>query len=235
MINKSSVKFTAFAARVMYGNTVLYTFTSKKTGKEQTGHKFECCLVGKSETGYVKAVLNGTESEVAAAKELYKDGTIWEVSNIKFQEKTAPAFISSALKVSVDIAKSNFKITTDSDLEGQLAKIAVPPRTVAETGTITSTRQTDLLAIVTSHAPIRTTKRGNVLDVTIMDASEDTPGCYAKVLVSVWGSAKQKLVAIGKLLVFSTWHVKSRKTANNTTTWKIPCWSKLPPVPSAPN
>ena len=103
----------------------------------------------------------------------------------------------------MDLSKSVLKnLEENSPLDKQLAKAAVPPRSVAETSKITSTRQTDLLAIVTAVAPPRSTKRGDVVDVTLMDASEDVPGMYAKVSVSVWGTAKQKLLAIGKPLVF---------------------------------
>ena len=84
----------------------------------------------------------------------------------------------------------------------KLAKVAVPPRTVAETSQITSTRHQDLLAIVTEVHEVRSTKRGPVLDVTVMDGSEDSPGCYAKVVISLWGTTKQQQAGAGKPLVF---------------------------------
>ena len=102
----------------------------------------------------------------------------------------------------------------------QLADVAVPPRTVAETSKITSTRHTDLLAIVTGVNDIRHTKRGDVLDVTVMDASEDAPGIYAKVMIAVWGSNKQKLVAIGKPLVFLNLACKVDKQSKQFNHWE---------------
>jgi hypothetical protein len=179
-----------------------YTYTTKKTQNQVTSYKFECRLVGKSETEYVLAVLKGTEDEALAAKEKFKSDSIWEVSQVKFEEGTNLSFISSPLKVSVDLKKSNLRLSEDPDLDNHLAKTVVPPRTVAETSKITSNRQQDLLAIVTGVEPIRQTKRGDVLDVTVMDASEDSTGIYAKVRISVWGSTKQKLVSIGTPLVF---------------------------------
>jgi hypothetical protein len=201
-MNKTSIKFTQWAARVTDSDSFSYTFTAKKTGNVVTSHKFECRLVGSSATAYVLAVLKGTESEVSAAKKTFQNGSTWEVSKVKFEENTSPVFISSALRVSVDLKKSNLRLSEDADLDHRLAKTAIPPRTVAETSKITSTRHQDLMAIVTQIEPIRNTKRGDVLDVTVMDASEDSPGVYAKVLVSVWGSTNQKKVAIGKPLVF---------------------------------
>jgi hypothetical protein len=201
-MNKSSIKFASWVARVTNVDSYSYKYTAKRTGKEVTSYKFECRLVGKSETEYVLAVLKGSESEVATAKETYKNGSVWEVSKVKFEENAAPPFISSALKVSVDLKKSSMRISEDAQLDAQLARVAVPPRTVAEASKITSTRHQDLLAVVTEVKPIRSTKLGEVLDVTVMDASEDAPGVYAKVMISVWGSESQQLVAIGTPLVF---------------------------------
>ena len=203
-MNKTSVKFASWVLRVTHGHSYDYTFTAKKTGKEVRSHKFEIRLSGKSGKAYVLAVLKGTEGEVKAAEAKFKNGSIWEVSNVNFEENVTPAFISSAHKVSVDLKKSNLLLSTDAALDNELAKAAVPPRTVAETSKITSTRHQDLLAIVTAIEPIRTTKRGNALDITVMDASEDSAGNYAKVVVTVWGDTKQQMVAIGKPLVFST-------------------------------
>ena len=190
-MNKSSVKFASWVVRATDGQSYLYTFTSKKTNKEVHSYKFETRLTGKSEKSYVLAVLKGTEAEVKAAEAKYKNGSIWEVSKVNFEENMTHAFISSAHKVSVDLKKSTLLQTTDAALDNELAKAAVPPRTVAETSKITSTQNQDLLAI----EPIRTTKRGNALDITVMDASEDSAGNYAKVVVTVWGETKQQMVA----------------------------------------
>ena len=201
-INKASIKFASWALRMTSPHAYSYTYTSKKTGTEFEGHKFEGRLVGKSQTEYVLAVLKGTKSEVEAAKEKFKDGSIWQLSKVKFEENMAPAFISSAVKVSVDLKKSSLCASEDTKLEDQLAKAVVPPRTVAETSQITSTRHQDLLAIVTAMEPTRTTKRGFALDVTVMDASEASKGVYAQVMVTVWGEAKHKMIAVGRPLVF---------------------------------
>ena len=201
-MNKSSIKFAAWALRVSHSHNYNYTYVAKKTGQSVTSYKFECQLVGSTETTYVLAVLKGTKNQVDAAKTQFKDGSLWHVSKIKFDEGTAQTLIGAPMKVCVDLSKSTVRVSTDSHLDGLIAKAAVPPRTVAETANITSTRNTDLFAIVTAVADRRTTKRGEVLDVTLMDASEESAGIYAKVLVSVWGADKQKLVNIGKPLVF---------------------------------
>ena len=126
-INKASVKFASWALRMTSPHAYSYTYTSKKTGTEFEGHKFEGRLVGKSQTEYVLAVLKGTKSEVEAAKEKFKDGSIWQLSKVKFEENMAPAFISSAVKVSVDLKKSSLCASEDTNLEDQLAKAVVRP------------------------------------------------------------------------------------------------------------
>ena len=219
-MNKSSVKFASWVVRATEGQAYEYTFTSKKTNKEVRSYKFETRLTGKSEKAYVLAVLKGTEAEVKAAEAKYKNGSIWEVSKVNFEENMTHAFISSAHKVSVDLKKSTLLQTTDAALDNELAKAAVPPRTVAETSKITSNRNQDLLAIVTAMEPIRTTKRGNALDITVMDASEDSAGNYAKVVVTVWGDTKQQMVVIGKPLVFFNLACKVDKDSKQFNHWE---------------
>ena len=75
-MNRSSIRFASWAARVTHSHTYSYTYTSKKTQKEVTSYKFECCLVGKSETTYVLAVLKGSETEVTAAKNKFQNGSM---------------------------------------------------------------------------------------------------------------------------------------------------------------
>ena len=227
-INRSSVKFASWVLRVTGGHAYEYTFTSKKTGKEMRNHKFECRLTGKSENAYVLAVLRGTEAEVKAAEAKYTNGSIWEVSKVNFEENVMSAFISSAHKVSVDLKKSTLLQTKDDALDNELAKAAVPPRTVAETSKITSTRNQDLLAIVTAMEPIRPTKRGNALDITVMDASEDSAGNYAKVVVTVWGDTKQQMVAIGKPLVFFNLACKVDKDSKQFNHWETSLLCEAP-------
>ena len=218
-MNKTSIKFASWLVRVANAHSISYTYTSKKTTKEVTGHKFQCFLVGGSEIAYALAVLKGTENEVATAKKTYTNASVWEMSHVKFEEGVTPAFISSALKVSVDLKKSTLVKGPDNNPYVGLAQAAVPPRTVAETSKITTSRQQDLLAIVTEVEPLRPTKRGDVLDVTLMDASLDSPDAYAKVRVSVWGSEKQSTIAVGKPLVFFNLACKVDKDSKQFTHW----------------
>ena len=178
-MNKQTVRFTTWVARVAYSHAYSYTFDSKGSGQRITSHKLECRLVGNSQKDYVLAVLKGTPSEVESAKKKCLNGSVWELSNVKFEQNATPAFISSPLKLSVDIKTSTVNLNKNADLEKQLVQSPVPPRTVAESSQITTTRHEDLLAVVTKVDPLRLTKRGEVLDVTVMDGSEDTEGPYA--------------------------------------------------------
>jgi len=192
-------------------------------------HKFECRLVGNSESAYVLATFKGTEKAVGTAKDKFKNGSIWILSQIKFEENSLSQYISSPLKISVDLVKSNLQCSDDPEMEKLLAKVSVPPRTVAETTQITSNRNQDLLAIVTNISPVRQTKSGDVIDVTIMDASEDSPGVFAKVLVSVIGSSKHALVAVGKALVFFNLACKVDKENKQYTHWENSLLCEAPP------
>ena len=195
-MNKQTIRFTTWVCRVAYSHAYSYTYHSKKSGEPITSQRFECRLVGKSQKDYVLAVLKGKHSEVESAKKKYVNGSVWQLSNVKFEENTTPAFISTPLKVSVDIKKSTVKLNENPDLEKQLCQLPVPPRTVAETRQITTTRHEYLLALVNKVDPLRQTKRGEVLDVTVMDGSEDVEGIYAQVKIARWGKEKQNLVLL---------------------------------------
>ena len=168
-----------------YSHSYSYTFEAKRSGQTITSHKLECRVVGKSEKDYVLAVLKGSESEVASAKKKYVDGSVWVLSRVHLEENSNVALISTPLKLSVDLKKSAVTVNSNAGIEQELAQSPVPPRTVAETSQITTTRHQDLLALVTKVPERRQTKRGEVLDATVMDGSEDTQGSYAQVKIAV--------------------------------------------------
>ena len=159
-MNKNTVRFTTWVGRVAYGHSYSYTYDSKKTQQRITSYKLECRVVGKSEKDYVPAVLKGTATEVESAKKKYADGSAWVLSNVKFEENANPTLISTPLTVSVDLKKTTLNINVNADIEKELAELPAPPRTVAETSQITTTRHQDLLALVTKVATLRPTKRG---------------------------------------------------------------------------
>ena len=140
------------------------------------------------------------KKDVEEAKTKFTLDSTWTFTNIQFEPNGDSSYISSALKLTVDLKKSIHKKFDDGT--GSLAKFIVPPRTVAEVTKITSTKAIDLLAIVVEVSEIRPTKRGDVLDVTLMDASTDDQNNYAKVSISIWGSEKFKHIAVGQPTVF---------------------------------
>ena len=150
-MNKNTVRFNAWVGRVAYSHSYSYTFEAKRSGQTITSHKLECRVVGKSEKDYVLAVLKGSESEVQSAKRKYVDGSVWVLSKVHFEEKANAALISTPLKLSVDLKKSVVNVNSNAGIEKELAQSPVPPRTVAETSKITSTRHQDLFAVITKE------------------------------------------------------------------------------------
>ena len=200
--------------------------------------------MGKSENDYVLAVLKGTASEVETAKKKYVNGSVWQLSNVKFEGNTTAPHISTPLKFSVDLKKSIVNLTQNADVDKVLAQSPVPPRSVAETSQITTTRHQDLLALVTNIDTVRPTKRGEVLDVTVMDGSANAQGSYAQVKIAVWGKEKQDLVLLnkGKPLVFLNLACKVGEGSKQYTSWedsilhapRAPNSMKMPNVSKAP-
>ena len=73
-LNKTSAKFASWIVRVTDGDAFQYTWVNKKTGASQTNSKYECSLVGHSESAYVLAVFKGSDKAVALAKEKFENG-----------------------------------------------------------------------------------------------------------------------------------------------------------------
>ena len=209
-MNKQTIRFTSFAVRVTNVHSYSYTYNAKKTGTPITAHKLEARLVGDSETKYVMAVFKGSSAEVGAAKLKYTNGSVWVLSNIKFDESASVAFLSSPVPWCVDLKKTSSINNEDTVIEEKVARMAVPPRTVAETCQITTTRHQDLLGLVSNVESPRQTKRGEVVDVTVMDGSVNGTD-YAQVKIAVWGNEKQQLLKdnVGKPLAFFNLVVKS--------------------------
>ena len=219
-MNKQTIRFTSFAVRVTNVHSISYTYNAKKTGAPITAHKLEARLVGDSETKYVMAVFKGSSAEVGAAKLKYMDGSVWVLSNIKFDESVSVALLSSPVPCCVDLKKTNAANNEDTDVEEKVVQMAVPPRTVAETCQITTTRHQDLLGLVTNVESPRQTKRGEVVDVTVMDGSANGTD-YAQVKIAVWGTEKQQLVKdnLGKPLVFLNLVCKVGEGSKQYTSW----------------
>ena len=219
-MNKQTIRFSSFAGRLTNVHSYSYTYNAKRSGTPITAHKLEARLVGDTETKYTMAVFKGSAAEVSAAKLKYMDSSLWVFSNIKFDESASVAFLSSPLPWCVDLKKTNVAINEDTDIGGKVVQVPVPPRTVAETCQITSTRHQDLLGLVTNVEPPRQTKRGEVADVTVMDGSENGSD-YAQVKIAVWGHAKQQLVKdnLGKPLVFFNLVCKVGEGSKQYTSW----------------
>ena len=132
-MTKQSVKLASFAGCMQHGHSSKYSYDSKKTGQPSTGYKFECRIVGKSGSEYVSAVFKGTEKEVNHAKARFTDGSMWVLSKIKLEDNTQAAYISSPIKISVDLKKTILTLLEDENLKQELGQMPVPPRTVAET------------------------------------------------------------------------------------------------------
>ena len=101
------------------------------------------------------------------------------------------------------------------------ASFPVPPRSVAETASISQNRTTDLIAIVRTQSEPRTTKSGEqVADVELVDASTMPDGKLATIKVAVFGESKLQLIKrTGGPLVFLNLAVKCNGKARDINHW----------------
>ena len=140
-LNEANKNLLSFHVRALQPHQYECECQSKKGNSptKQKAPKFECLLVSSDEKLYALGFAKGSK-DVETAKKQFTDGSTWNMSKITFENRDE-AFISTPKKISVDLIRSNFQPFEDS--KALLAKHVVPPRSVAETSTITSTRAQD--------------------------------------------------------------------------------------------
>ena len=114
---------------------------------------------------------------------------MWTLSQIVLDASATPVFLSCPVQWRVDLGKS--KVMACDGEAAAVAAHAVPPRSVADTASITSARHTDMIAVLKEIGQTRVSKSGeSIADVVLIDDSKTSTGQLAVVTVSVWGDAK---------------------------------------------
>ena len=209
--NKSSAKVGRFRVKVCLGRVETYEYEKKSTKETITAFKFECVLVGDDPTDYIAAFVKGTKKQVDDAKEKFKDATVWQLSKTALDTWTTPAWISTPKPFRVNLASSTLTLATLAEAS-KMPSEPVPPRTVAETVCITSTKMQDLIAVVKEVKKRRQNKSGMViLDAILIDGSKAETDEMATLFVSFWGEDKANKVegSVGQPLAFFSLTVKA--------------------------
>ena len=139
-------------------------------------------------------------------KEKYEDGAVWSLSKVCLDNYTDAKYISTPISYRVDLAKSTLKMLEASSAP-DMPEHPVPPRSVADVTRITTSRGTDLIALVKDVASDkrRTTKTGEpVCDITLVDSSVASAGNLATIKVSLFGEEKIERLSrhVGKPMAF---------------------------------
>jgi len=210
-LSKSSARVATFVVRVHGPEVKEYNYPSKKTGEIVKAQKFEVYLVGKDAEWYCVGYVKDAADAIGKAHFKFKNGSIWLLSKPVFDTYTAAQYIGTPVAFRIDLVKSQLApVGEEHDDFNELSKsmpyCPVPPHLVADVARITTTKTTDLLALVKSvSSPDRMSKSGEAIaDVELIDNSAHTPGKLAIVKVSVFGAAKIAKLRdrVGQAMVF---------------------------------
>ena len=199
-MNKSSARICTFLARLSRPRVGSYSYTRRSGTGTVTQHKFSCLLLGAPEqldaTGtscYCMGICKGSEDQVKAMGEKYKEGTAVKLSKVTFDGSVNAQYIHTPLQIVVDMGKTTIHIMSPPELllSGlQLGSEVVPPRTVAETSSIRSSKSTDVLAMLKSISESRKCKSGeDVADAILIDGSSNASQ-HAGISVAIFGRQK---------------------------------------------
>ena len=240
-LNKSSAPLATFAVRLSGGRVVKYAYTSKKDQKAVTAYKFEACLVGNSPQDYCIGFVKGSEAECNQAKMKYTNDTVWSLSKVSLDSYTAGTYISTPIPFRVDLTKSKMTIRDADDepdiqLRASMPQHPVPPRSVADVSRITTSRCTDLIAMIKEVSTNkRQSKSGEeIVDFDLVDNSKTTSDKLAVIVVSVFGAGKiQQLThEVGKPVAFFNLSVDCKGRPSTTT---VARWWGLRPSARRPS
>ena len=190
-MNKSSGQSSTFAVKIVYPYVLHYTYKSKYSGQQLSGQRFLCYIVSSVENEYVLCQVKGGKQEVLKAKEKYKAGTNWILSKISFVEQVQASNISGALKVLVNLSKTNAEPLEDADEIAKLVTDLSPETDVCKVVNLKSKMVFDLVGMIVSMSDPRDAivkgETKQVMDVTVVDGTTDAENKMTEIKISVWG------------------------------------------------
>ena len=230
-MNKSSARIGAFVVRLSRPRMSSYSYRRRSGAGTATQHKFSCLLLGAPEesgtTGtscYCMGIFKGSEVQVKAMTEKYKEGTTLKLSKVTFDGTVTAQYIHTPHQVVVDMGKTTVHIMSPPELQMSGLKLGsqvVPPRTVAETSGIRSSKSTDVLAMIKSMTNARTCNSGEeVADAILIDGSSNSSD-HSAISVAVFGHNKITFLKQNaeKPLVFLNLAIKVTDGKKEITHW----------------
>ena len=165
-----------------------------------TKYKCSCLLPGAPEergapgtSCYCMGIFKGSEAQVKAMSDKYTEGTALKLSKVTFDGSVTAQYIHTPHQIVVDMGKATIHIMSPPELllSGlKLGSQVVPPRTVAETSSIRSSKSTDVLAMLKSlSAPRKCKSREEVADAILIDGSSNASE-HSGISVAIFGRQK---------------------------------------------
>ena len=172
-MNKGSARIAAFLVRVSRPQVSSYSY--KRHSAMITQHKYSCLLLGAPEevgasgtSCYCMGVYKGSETQVKGMAANYQEGAALKLTKVTFDGSVAAQYIHTPHQVVVDMEKTTIHIMSPPELlmSGlKLGSHVVPPRTVAETSGVHSSKTTDVLAIVKDLSNTRVCKSLSLIHI----------------------------------------------------------------------
>jgi len=222
-LTKQSARVAQFFVKVDEPEVIKYSFKGKRDQKEHTAKRFQCFLVGQNPEGYCIAFAKDEHGQLENALQTFTQNSVWVLSKPAFDSAADAAYISTPLKFKVDVCKSTLAQVEDAALLSLLPATAVPPRTVADTAAISSTRSTDIIAVVKNISDTRLTKtKKSVATVELIDGSKSKQGKVATVSIGLFGLEKIAFVKENRAqpLVFFNLQIKCERKATEINHWE---------------
>ena len=205
-LNPNSAKYLTWTVRVLHGRIVHYEFKDRRQSLVKAT-KFECVLVSSKPEEYIMATVRHNYRDaklVEAAKDRYRDGTVWRMSQVAFAPG-AQSIYNGAPNKYVALLEPPTGLTSvmaGTPDAAALAEFVLPALRLSDILQVTQTRTLDACVCVAScEAPRKQLIQGQNIDVTtarLADASyEAEMSCWGSSAKTMHGFAGKAVVVLG--------------------------------------
>ena len=202
-LNPTSAKFLVWTVRVLHGRILHYEFKDRNK-KLVKATKFDCVLLSLNPQDYIMATFRHNyrdPDQVAGAKDLYRDGTVWRLSGVHLTD--GAMFSGAPNKYVVLLERSGLvRVRADTPEYSAPAQAVLPALRLLDVLQVRQSRTVDACLFVASCAdPHKHCVHGVDRDVVmarVTDASHSAEvRCWGSSAKTMQGFAGKPVVVLG--------------------------------------
>ena len=193
VLSQEAGKSAVIDMKVLWQDLNVYEYTTKD-GNKKEGRKLQIVLITKDASQYcigvAKMTQRGGAKEIEELQKKWAVGTCWKLSKIVPDKTEKQAFISTSVKIAIELRKTESKMMLQSP---DFPSAPAPTVSVADILTLREYQRFDLIALVTERNGERRANGSIICDCRLVGGSEIEAGKYASLPITLWFSDKDEM------------------------------------------